>query len=268
MDLAKPIYLDGFFNAAYADLLYDHLPRSSDGGDVWLEWSSEKDHLSIDYGFALEPLWKTLAFIKLEYILRPVLEMLEHIAPSQRDIAEETLAYGLFCCALLSRNYSARLDVFLLNLALGIRLATNLKDMLSECFGWNNWPHSSIISTRKLITYAGAETESSRLILVGARKDNLRRPSSDTVIKLPHRLLFMTSEALVAKPYTAWTEKYARNVPLHWSVPESIDFEAVYLKREDETLALHNRFSIRPQEGVSIVSQRIDLVRKRAMTVR
>ena len=267
LDLAKPIYLDGFFNAAYADLLYEQLPREDDGGNIWVDWKIEKDHLSIDYGFALEPLWNTLACIKLEYVLRPVVEMLEHVAPSQRDIAEETLAYGLFCCALLSKNYSKRLDVFLLNLALGIRLATNVKEMFSECFGWDGWPHN-IIPKTKLPTHTEPEADSSQLISLSARKDDLHRSRTRVIKKVSHRLLFGSSEVLVADLYPEWTEINAKNIPLRWSETKSIDFEIVFLKREDETLALHNRFSIRPREGASMVSQRIDLVRRKAMTVR
>ena len=158
LDLVKPIYLDGFFSAAYADLLYEYLPRKNDVGDIWVEWTIEKDRIFIDYGFTLEPLWKALACIKLEYILRPVLDMLGELAPSQRDTAEETLACGLFCCALLTRNYSTRPDVFYLNLALGIRLATEMKEVFSECFGWDDWAHRTLHDDR-FPANAAPETE-------------------------------------------------------------------------------------------------------------
>ena len=49
LDLAKPIYLDGFFNAAYADLLYDNIPRKDGNTDIWVEWVMKRDHISIDY---------------------------------------------------------------------------------------------------------------------------------------------------------------------------------------------------------------------------
>lgn len=152
LDLAKPIYLDCFFNAMYADLLCEYIPRKNDNGKIWVDWSwtIEKDRLCINYGFTLEPLWTAPANVKFEYILRPVLEMLEELAPSQRDTAEEILACGLFCCALLTRNHSTWSDVFYLNLALGIRLATEMKDVFSECFGWNNWPPSSLHSKEVL----------------------------------------------------------------------------------------------------------------------
>ena len=267
LDLAKPIYLDGFFNAAYADLLYGRIPRERDGGDIWVDWKTEKDHLSIDFGFALDPLWNSLACIKFEYLLRPVFQMLEQIAPCRREIADETLAYGLLCCALLSRSYSKRPDVFFLNLALGLRLATNMKEMFSECFGWSNWPYSIIIN-RNSYTHTELEAESSQLISISAREGGPRRSRTSPVKTLSHRLPFAKSEELVAVLYSDWMERYAKNTPPHWSVPESIDFETVFLKREDATLALHDRFSIRPGEGASMVGQRIDLVRKKAMTVR
>ena len=37
LDLAKPIYMDGFFNAAYADLMYEWLPRKTDNRDIWID---------------------------------------------------------------------------------------------------------------------------------------------------------------------------------------------------------------------------------------
>ena len=51
---------------------------------------------------------------------------LDQSASSLRELAEETLAYGLFACALLT-NYSLKPDVFFLNLAVGVRLATEMK---------------------------------------------------------------------------------------------------------------------------------------------
>lgn len=55
LDLAKPIYLDGFFNAAYADLLYEKIPREDDSDNTWVDWTIERERISIDYGLALEP---------------------------------------------------------------------------------------------------------------------------------------------------------------------------------------------------------------------
>ena len=141
------------------------LDFKTDNRDVWIDWAIDKDHLSINYDFTLGPLWNATASIKLEYILRPIFEMLEKLALSQRDTAEETLACGLFCCALLSRNYSKRPDVFYLNLALGVRLATEMKEVFSQCFGWNNWPPRSF-DKKASLPRAGAEVENRQLVPV------------------------------------------------------------------------------------------------------
>ncbi|KAL2041524.1 hypothetical protein N7G274_005906 [Stereocaulon virgatum] len=142
-DLAKPIYQDGFFVVDYADFLHDDLTHTVDGDGMAIKWKVEEGTIYINYDLTLEPLSKGLAFIKLEYLLRPMLEILDKNAYGLRDLAEETLAYGLFACALLTRDYSRRPDVFFLNLAVGIRLATEMRKVFSEFFDWCNWsPHT------------------------------------------------------------------------------------------------------------------------------
>lgn len=56
LDLAKPIYLDGFFNVMYADLLHDNIFRNDDNTSIWVEWAIEEDRVCIDYNLVLEPL--------------------------------------------------------------------------------------------------------------------------------------------------------------------------------------------------------------------
>ncbi len=123
LDLAKPIYQDGFFDVAYADFLHDDLTRTVDGDGMAVRWRVEERTIHVDYDLNMETLSKGLAVIELEYLLRPMLETLDQAANGLRDLAEETLAYGLFACALLTRDYSRRPDVFFLNPAVGVRLA-------------------------------------------------------------------------------------------------------------------------------------------------
>lgn len=146
LDMAKPLYLDGFFDILYADLMHENLTAADSMNDCGLkvQWAVDGGKILIDYQIELELLEKGLAAIKLEYILSPVLKLLRESMPSSNTenlqlLAEETLGYAMFTCALLTRDFSARADVFYLNLALGIRLATELKDVLSEVFGWDNW---------------------------------------------------------------------------------------------------------------------------------
>ena len=267
LDLAKPIYMDGFFNAAYADLMYEWLPHETDKRDIWIDWTVNKGHLSIDYNFTLEPLWKAIANIKLEYVLRPVFEMLEKLAPSQRDTAEETLACGLFCCALLSRNFSKRPDVFYLNLALGMRLATEMKDVFSECFGWNNWPPGSFDKTASL-PRARPEQENRQLVPVNKSRFPLHDSRPDQINDSSHGSFDRRSHDTIENLIRHNIENHRAGLPFRWRIHEALDVEAVFLKREEGTVALHKRFSTRADEGNSMISRRIHNVRRSAMRVR
>ena len=94
--------------------------------------------LSIDYNLQLGFLSRGLAVAKPEYLLRPMFELLSQSATALSERAEETLSYGLFACALLTRDYSSRPDVFFLNLAIGVRLVSEMRKMLVDCFEWRN----------------------------------------------------------------------------------------------------------------------------------
>ena len=267
LDMAKPIYLDGFFDAAYADLLYNSLPCKSNDGNTWVQWTMEDGHLSLSYGLALEPLWKTLACIKLEYVLRPILEMLEQLAPSKRETAEDILACALFTCALLSRDYSARPDVFYLNVALGIRLATEMRDVFSECFGWSNWPCDHVLK-KGTVPYAEPELETNQLTMSN-RKNLFRYGSrSSSLFEPAHQPFSVETENLMVALLSDDIDKHNRRVPSPWIVYKSLDVETVFLKKEKDTLALHSRFSTSVGESTAIISQRIDHARKEAMKVR
>lgn len=142
LDIAMPMYFDCFFEAVYADWLHEEL-RENEGEDTWVRQAMGGDlfdrHIIIDYHLRLDTPAKALAFTKLEYLLRPLLKMQDQYEASQRPIAEETLKYGLLTCALLGRDHTERPDVFLLNLALGVRLASDLRAMILESFGWSRW---------------------------------------------------------------------------------------------------------------------------------
>ena len=76
LDMAKPIYMDGFFNAAYADVMYEWLPHKTDKRAIWIDWTIDKGHLSINYEFTLEPLWKAIAGFSLSTLSDPFLRCL------------------------------------------------------------------------------------------------------------------------------------------------------------------------------------------------
>jgi len=109
------------------NVLYGDLTQGAHCKDVFVRWREEAGSIHIDYYLNLKPLWKGLAVIKLEYLLKPMLEALDRTASNQRELAEETLAYGLFRCALLTRNYATSADVFYLNFAVGVCLAAEIR---------------------------------------------------------------------------------------------------------------------------------------------
>lgn len=170
LDLAKPIYQDGFFDVAHEDFLHDDLTHTVNGSGIAIGWRVDEGTIYIEYDLTMETLSKGLAVFKLEYLLRPMLEALDEVAYYLRDLAEETPACGLFACALLSRDFSKRPDVFFLNLAVGFRLATEMRRVFCECFDWCNWnPHRS--TARELLQPAITE----------AASENLDRQMSDLV---------------------------------------------------------------------------------------
>lgn len=73
---------------------------------------------------------------------------------------------------------------------------------------------------------------------------------------------------MMAGSYSNALEEHTRGVFLLGKIHRCLPFEIVFLKREEETIALHNKFSARVGEGAAMISQRIDQVRKAAMRVR
>ena len=149
--------------------MHDDLTHAVDGDDKAIGWTVEEGIIHIDYDLDMKTLSKGLAVIKLEYLLRPMPETFDQAATGLRDLAEETLAYGLFACALLTRDYSRRPDVFFLNLAVGVRLATDMRKVFSECFDWFNWaPHAPTAPESLQLAIREAVSENS-----GRRMSNL-----------------------------------------------------------------------------------------------
>ena len=277
LDLAKPIYQDGFFNIAYADVLYSDLTVGSHHEEVSMRWREDSGSIHIDYHLDLKPLEKGLAVIKLEYLLRPMFEMLDRTAPHQRQLAEEVLAYSLFACALLTRNYSTRADVFYLNLAIGVRLAAEMRRVFSDCFDWCNWPpHLSIIKrpmSGHLMSTSSNEPQNLSYL-------NQQHTRSEFVTALEYiqkgcgnqafdsELLNGTRElvqAIVAEDGPHEMAAWIRN--LLYGILVGPEAEVYCLKRESETLAIHRKFSSTPNEDAWIVTRRISDTRKEAMRV-
>ncbi|KAL9126119.1 MAG: hypothetical protein Q9217_004780 [Psora testacea] len=277
LDLAKPIYQDGFFDIAYADVLYGDLTLGSHHKEVSVKWWEDAGSIHIDYHLDLKPLNKGLAVIKLEYLLRPMLEALDRTAPHQRELAEEVLANGLFACALLTRNYSTRVDVFYLNMAIGVRLAAEMRGVFADCFNWCNWPPHTIIMGRPI---SGPGTSMSSNAPQDLSYLNPRHARSQFVAALEHMQRGKANQtfnpelldgfgdleqAILVEDRPKDMAALIRN--LLFGISTSPEVEVYCLKRETETLALHRKFSSTPDESAWIVTRRISDVRKEAMRI-
>ena len=149
LNLAKPIYLDSFFEAAYADVLPGNLSYDDARNMIALQWRIEDDAIHVDYRFGLSPSSCAYAAIKLGYILEPLLVQMYQDEAFQSNLSEEVLANALFCCSMLTRSHKDRPDVFFLNLAIGIRLADAMRDVFYEAFTWEDWPEMLALGNRR-----------------------------------------------------------------------------------------------------------------------
>ncbi|KAF2630905.1 hypothetical protein BU25DRAFT_455960 [Macroventuria anomochaeta] len=121
LDMAKSIYNDGFFNVLYSDLLCDDLTESSNKSGTVVSWDFNTQGLSIDYKVSVDSIGKATANIKFEYLLQPLFNLVQR-HPKKASVAQDILSNSLFTCALLSRKFAKRPDVFFIKLALGVRL--------------------------------------------------------------------------------------------------------------------------------------------------
>lgn len=53
------------------------------------------------------------------------------------------LANALFACAMSTRDLSTRAGVFYLNLAMGVLLAEDMRQVLPDIYGWNHFPRTA-----------------------------------------------------------------------------------------------------------------------------
>ena len=139
LDLAKPLYLDGFFPVMYHDIVSKSSDPTSERVRA-VSWRIDDSKVCIDLDAPLSDLDKVLCFIKLEYTLKPLLEHTAWNLEEQMESAGNVLSAALLCCALLTRDFSRHPDSFFLNCAVGILLYNDLKGSLKRFCGWDNWP--------------------------------------------------------------------------------------------------------------------------------
>ncbi|KAJ7705098.1 hypothetical protein B0H16DRAFT_704559 [Mycena metata] len=118
LDFAKPLYNDVFFEALYADFL-DRDFKAEGLFDAVLSSSG----ISLSIGdLKFDSTARLIWDIKRRLVLEPFTAyLLDKNLPT--SLSTQILGNALFCCAILTRNYQAHPDVFLLNLALGVLLA-------------------------------------------------------------------------------------------------------------------------------------------------
>lgn len=105
LDMAKPLYNDIFFEIFYADLLNVDLFVSG-VVSVQLKDGLLYINLSLPQSHVTKGLWE----IKRRFILEPLIASL----PLAFTVDwERRLGHALFCCALQTRNYHCRPDMFL-----------------------------------------------------------------------------------------------------------------------------------------------------------
>ena len=118
LDMAKPIYNDVFYSIFYADLL---------GKDLFADGTvkvkvQEDDGVDISFTFSPDELTYGIWQVKKRFILDPFVHYLK-AQGHKTDDWNRKLGLALLCCAVLTRSFQAREDLFFANLALGAILS-------------------------------------------------------------------------------------------------------------------------------------------------
>ncbi|KAJ5559812.1 hypothetical protein N7513_002211 [Penicillium frequentans] len=232
------IYNDAFFNVLYADLLSEDISKSSPTNNrsgATVSWDVLPEVIDINYELRVDTIGKSVAIAKLEYVLLPMFEMMNQHDPQMANQSLDVLSSALFACALLSRNFRERPDVFFLNLAVGVRLVTEMKEVLSEAFGW------------------GA--------LYMAEPPNIYTGSSDG---LELQLLPRATE--IKSSPTQWQGDLDTDF-LAFLFSSDLLPDDVFLKRAGETYQLQQRFSKTEKESEGTIMRRISKARRDGMAI-
>ncbi|KAJ8080804.1 hypothetical protein PM082_017639 [Marasmius tenuissimus] len=221
LDQAKPLYVDAFFGVLYKELVQ---PGGEYASKINVQWEVAEETINIDYAVQFNLLDRALAVIKLECVLRPLLDRLVTEAPTEVESSIELLSAALFTNALLTRNFSKLpAEVFFLNCAVGTTLMHDIKSAFKSFFDWDSWPEETggVVALRRC---HDADHESGFL-------------DGDSLLLLLEALLNRTINETTLEPGT------------------------VFLKRFEDTLQLHRRFSKDQGESSGAVTRRISTAR-------
>ena len=125
LDLAKPIYLDVFFEMLYADNLED--PPE-------IEYVLEDGVIKVTLSACTDRLGQEIFNIKRRFLIDPLVQYSQSLGCSLVEHVPQ-LAYALFSCACLTRDFRGEWDSLFRNIAVGVVLsqAADL-DELWACF--------------------------------------------------------------------------------------------------------------------------------------
>lgn len=122
LDLAKPFFIDIFLNLFGADLI---TPKNELFHRNIVQVEVEECLIKINLQVPKSLICNAIYEIKKRYLLLPFLRFIKN--HKELELNEDWVnIFGqtLFCCALLSRNFTKRPDVFFANLALGVIFAS------------------------------------------------------------------------------------------------------------------------------------------------
>ena len=125
LDLAKPLYLDVFFEMIYADHISDS-PR--------IEYALDDGIIVITMGAYTDRLGQEILNIKRRFLIDPIFRYSRDMGCSLEEYVPQ-LAYALFSCACLTRNFNRHWDSLFWSIAVGVVLsqATDLEKLWDCC---------------------------------------------------------------------------------------------------------------------------------------
>ena len=125
LDLAKPLYLDVFFEMLYADSIH---------GSPTIEYSLDDGIIKITMDSCTDRLGQEILNIKRRFLIDPLFQYSRDIGCDLEEHVPQ-LAYALFSCACLTRNFKRDWDSLFRNIAVGVVLsqAADLENLWDCC---------------------------------------------------------------------------------------------------------------------------------------
>ncbi|KAG8529859.1 uncharacterized protein KY384_005340 [Bacidia gigantensis] len=129
LDMAKPFYTDILFDILYADHLKDLLPL-----EYGLDEKAKVIKIKLN-GACGDWLGQGILNIKRRYLLEPLFDLATPDGCSALEAHIPQLAYALFSCACMTRNFQGQWESLFRNVAVGVMFSqvTNLEELWACC---------------------------------------------------------------------------------------------------------------------------------------